>query len=226
QIAAEIAANGGRILFVGTKRQACDRVAEAAVRCGQYYVNHRWLGGMLTNWKTVSQSIKKLETLENRLQNPDISLKKKEILNLQRKAQKLNKALGGVRNMGGVPSLLFILDVIQDKTAVEEARVLEIPVIGICDTNSDPTIIDYPIPGNDDSIKAIDLYCSLMENAIILGIQKELTSAGVDVGSLENPVVEPSDSPKIADDSSEAVLIEEKDMESSDSSSNNDIVIE
>ncbi len=189
-IASEIASDGGRILFVGTKRQSSDRVAEAASKCGQYYVNHRWLGGMLTNWKTVSQSIKKLENLEGRLSDTEIALKKKEVLTLQRKAEKLQKALGGVRNMGGTPSLLFVLDVLTDKTAVEEAKVLGIPVIGICDTNADPSVIDYPIPGNDDSVRAIDLYCSLMESAIINGIQKGLTKAGVDVGALENPIEE------------------------------------
>jgi small subunit ribosomal protein S2 len=187
--AGNVAAEGGRILFVGTKRQAGDRVAESALRCGQYYVNHRWLGGMLTNWKTVSQSIKKLEGLERKLKDPNISLKKKEILNIERSISKLNRGLGGVRNMGGVPSMLFVLDVVVDKTAVEEARVLGIPVIGICDTNSDPTIIDYPIPGNDDSVKAIDLYCSALEQAIIDGIQRGLSSAGIDVGALDNPVV-------------------------------------
>ncbi|MCR5224949.1 MAG: 30S ribosomal protein S2 [Alphaproteobacteria bacterium] len=190
KVATDIAASGGRILFVGTKRQATERVAEAAARCGQYYVNHRWLGGMLTNWKTVSRSIKKLETLENRLQDENITLKKKEILNTERDIAKLNKALGGVRNMGGIPSLLFVLDVTMDKTAVQEARVLGIPVIGICDTNSDPTLVDYPIAGNDDSTRAIDLYCTAIENAVIEGIQKGLTSAGVDVGALENPVVD------------------------------------
>ena len=188
-VAGNVAAEGGRILFVGTKRQASDRVAEAAKKCGQYYVNHRWLGGMLTNWKTVSQSIKKLETLENRLKDENITLKKKEILNIERKIEKFSRALGGVRNMGGIPSLLFVLDTILDKTAVEEARVLGIPVIGICDTNADPSIVDYPIPGNDDSSRAIDLYCAAMESAIIEGIQKGLTSSGVDVGALENPIV-------------------------------------
>ncbi len=188
-VAGNVAAEGGRILFVGTKRQASERVAEAAQKCGQYYVNHRWLGGMLTNWKTVSQSIKKLETLENRLKDENIVLKKKEILNIERKIEKFNRALGGVRNMGGIPSLLFVLDVTLDKTAVEEARVLGIPVIGICDTNSDPSVVDFPIPGNDDSSRAIELYCSAMENAIIEGIQKGLSSSGVDVGALENPVV-------------------------------------
>ncbi len=188
-VASNVAAEGGRILFVGTKRQASEKIAESATKCGQYYVNHRWLGGMLTNWKTVSQSIKKLETLENRLNDENIVLKKKEILNIQRKIDKFNKALGGVRNMGGIPALLFVLDVTMDKTAVEEARVLGIPVIGICDTNSDPSIVDFPIPGNDDSTRAIELYCSLMENAVIEGIQKGLTSSGVDVGALENPIV-------------------------------------
>jgi small subunit ribosomal protein S2 len=177
-------------LFVGTKRQASDRIAESANRWGQYYVNHRWLGGMLTNWKTVSQSLKKLEKLESRLNDQEIVLKKKEILQLKRSIEKLNKALGGVRRMGGVPSLLFVLDTNIDRTAVEEARVLSIPVVGICDTNSDPTIINYPIPGNDDSIRAIDLYCSLFESAVIEGIQQGLVSAGVDVGALEASVEE------------------------------------
>ncbi|MBR1734755.1 MAG: 30S ribosomal protein S2 [Alphaproteobacteria bacterium] len=190
KVAHDIAAEGGRILFVGTKRQSSERVAAAAAKCGQYYVNHRWLGGMLTNWKTISQSIKKLENLEKRLQDSEVILKKKERLTLQRKMDKLNRALGGVRNMGGTPSLLFVLDITIDQTAVEEARVLGIPVIAICDTNSDPTLVDYPIPGNDDSVRAIDLYCSLMEDTIIDGIQKGLANAGVDIGALDKPVVE------------------------------------
>jgi small subunit ribosomal protein S2 len=187
KVAESVASDGGRILFVGTKRQASERVAEAATRCGQYYVNHRWLGGMLTNWKTISQSIKKLDGLEKKLKDENVILKKKEILNIERRVAKLQRALGGVRNMGGIPSVLFVLDITMDKTAVEEARVLGVPVIGICDTNSDPTLIDYPIPGNDDSVKAIDLYCSAFESAILNGIQKGLSSAGVDVGALDNP---------------------------------------
>ena len=186
----DIVSDYGRVLFVGTKMQAADRVKEAAEKCGQYYVNHRWLGGMLTNWKTVSQSISKLENLEKRLQDAEVVLKKKETLMLQRSVDKLNKALGGVRSMGGTPSLLFVLDTIVDRTAVLEARVLGIPVVGIVDTNADPTLIDYPIPGNDDSIRSIDLYCSLVESAIIDGMQKGLVSAGVDIGELENPVTE------------------------------------
>ena len=190
KLISDVAADGGRILFVGTKRQSSERVAEAAKKCGQYFVNHRWLGGMLTNWHTVSQSIKKLEALESRLKDGNVALKKKEILNLQRKTDKLNRVLGGVRNMGGTPALLFVLDVLVDKTAVEEARVLGIPVVGICDTNSDPTVIDYPIPGNDDSIRAIDLYCSLVESAILSGIQKGLVTAGVDIGAMDISIEE------------------------------------
>lgn len=184
----KVAASGGRILFVGTKRQASDIVAAAALKCGQYYVNHRWLGGMLTNWKTISQSIKKLDKLEKRLEDPEIVLKKKEILTLEREKNKLTNALGGVRTMGGIPALIFVLDVLTDKTAIAEAKVLGIPVVGICDTNSDPTLIDYPIAGNDDSVRAIELYCNLVEKAIIDGIQEGLTSAGVDVGALEDTV--------------------------------------
>jgi small subunit ribosomal protein S2 len=190
--AEDVVAEGGRILFVGTKRQAGDRVAEAAIRCGQYYVNHRWLGGMLTNWKTVSQSIKKLDDLEKKLKDENVVLKKKEVLDTERHIVKLQRALGGVRNMGGIPSALFVLDVTTDRTAVKEAHVLGVPVIGVCDTNSDPTLIDYPIPGNDDSVKAIDLYCSALESTIIDGIQKGLSSAGVDVGALESPTVRSS----------------------------------
>lgn len=230
-VAGSVAAEGGRILFVGTKRQASERVAEAAQKCGQYYVNHRWLGGMLTNWKTVSQSIKKLEALENRLKDENVVLKKKEILSIERKIEKFNRALGGVRNMGGIPSLLFVLDVILDKTAVEEARVLGIPVIGICDTNSDPSVVDFPIPGNDDSSRAIDLYCGAMENAIIEGIQKGLTSSGVDVGALENPVVSEESAEQGADEDTEESIRENAEQNSgnsknSESSENRESVAE
>lgn len=186
----DIAAAGGRILFVGTKRQASQRVEEAAKRTGQYYVSHRWLGGMLTNWNTISKSINKLNDLEAKLKDPDIVLKKKETLVLERKAEKLRKALGGVREMGGLPSALFIIDTVNEDTAVAEAGKLGIPVIAICDTNSDPTQVNYPIPANDDSIKAIDLYCFLVESAIISGMKKGLSEAGVDVGALDNPIVD------------------------------------
>lgn len=186
----DIAAAGGRILFVGTKRQASARVEESAQKTGQYYVSHRWLGGMLTNWKTVSQSIKKLNDLEAKLEkSKDLNLKKKEVLVLQNHIAKLQKNLGGVKEMGGLPSALFVIDIVNEATAVAEAKKLGIPVFAICDTNSDPTDIDFPIPANDDSIKAIDLYCFLVESAIISGMQKGLSDAGVDVGGLDNPVI-------------------------------------
>lgn len=184
-----VAAAGGRILFVGTKHQAAARVEEAAKKTGQYHVNHRWLGGMLTNWKTVSQSINRLNELESKRKDPEIVLKKKETLLLEKKVAKLQKALGGVREMGGLPSMLFVIDIVKEATAIAEANKLGIPVVAICDTNSDPSNIDYPIPANDDSIKAIDLYCFLVESAIIAGMQKGLADAGVDLGSLENPVL-------------------------------------
>lgn len=188
EVISNVAAAGGRILFVGTKRQASQRVEEAAKRTGQYYISHRWLGGMLTNWNTISRSISKLNDLEAKLKDPDIVLKKKETLVLERKAEKLRKALGGVREMGGLPSALFVIDTVNEDTAVAEAGKLGIPVIAICDTNSDPTQVNYPIPANDDSIKAIDLYCFLVESAIISGMKKGLSEAGVDVGALENPI--------------------------------------
>lgn len=184
-----VAAAGGRILFVGTKRQATQRIEEAAKKTGQYYVSHRWLGGMLTNWKTVSQSITRLNELEAKLKDPNVTLKKKEALVLERKVEKLQKALGGVREMGGIPSLLFVIDTVNEATAIAEANKLGIPVVAICDTNSDPTNINYPIPANDDSIKAIDLYCFLVERAIISGMQQGLADAGVDVGALEDPIM-------------------------------------
>ena len=186
----DVAAAGGRILFVGTKHQAEKRVEEAAQKTGQYYGNHRWLGGMLTNWKTVSQSINRLNDLEAKLKDPEVVLKKKETLLLEKKVAKLQKALGGVREMGGLPSMLFVIDVVNEATAVAEANKLGIPVVAICDTNADPSNIDYPVPANDDSIKAIDLYCFLVESAIISGMQKGLSDAGVDLGTLENPVLE------------------------------------
>lgn len=184
----DVAASGGRILFVGTKRQASAIVADAAKKCGQYYVNHRWLGGMLTNWKTVSQSLKKLAKLEERLQDTNIVLKKKEILTLERETGKLERALGGVREMGGIPSMLFVIDTIAEKTAIEEAKKLGIPIVAICDTNSDPDSIDYIIPGNDDSLRAIELYCACMVDTIIDGIKCGFSNAGVDIGSLDDSI--------------------------------------
>ncbi|MGP1395831.1 MAG: 30S ribosomal protein S2 [Inquilinaceae bacterium] len=182
---------GGRVLFVGTKRQAADRVAEAAKRCGQYYVNHRWLGGMLTNWKTISLSIRRLKEMDAQLENPETGLTKKEMLNLTRDRDKLERALGGIRDMGGLPDMLFIIDTNKESIAVQEARKLGIPVTAIIDSNSDPDGITFPIPGNDDALRAIDLYCDIVSQAVLAGIQAEMSASGADVGEQEAPVAEP-----------------------------------
>lgn len=181
----EVSARNGKILFVGTKPQAAEMVAQAAERSGQYFVNHRWLGGMLTNWSTVSESIKTLKRYEEVLANPDVSLTKKEKLDLDRKRVKLNNVLGGIRNMGGRPDVLFVIDVNRERLAIQEAQTLGIPVIAIADTNVNPDGVDYIIPGNDDARKAIELYAKLTSDAILSGIQDSLTSSGVDIGSVE-----------------------------------------
>ena len=172
----EIAEKNGRILFVATKRQASSIVAEAAEKCGQYYVNYRWMGGTLTNWGTVSQSIKTLNTLEKRLEDPEVTISKKERLQNQRKITKLNQALGGIRSMGGRPDILFVIDTNREHIAIKEAKKLGIPVIAIVDTNCDPDGIDYMIPGNDDSIKSIRLFCNLFADSILSGMSKSLGS--------------------------------------------------
>ena len=184
----DVTAGGGRVLFVGTKRQAQDLVKEYAERYGQYFVNHRWLGGTLTNWKTVSQSIKRLKELEERLGNEQqlAGLTKKEQLTLTREQEKLNRSLGGIKDMGGLPDILFVIDTNKESIAVAEAKVLNIPVVAVLDSNSDPAGITYPIPGNDDAIRAIKLYCELIANTVLDGIQDEMTSSGVDVGAAEN----------------------------------------
>lgn len=179
----EIVAQGGRVLFVGTKTQAAEIVAEAAKRSGQYYVNHRWLGGMLTNWKTISLSIKRLKELDEQLENNSGTIIKKELLKLQNDREKLNRALGGIREMGDTPDALFIIDTLKESTALLEAKKIGIPVIAICDTNSDPDLVDYIIPGNDDARRAIEFYTKLASDAILAGIQKQLSKAGVDVGA-------------------------------------------
>ncbi|AZL15075.1 30S ribosomal protein S2 [Rickettsiales endosymbiont of Stachyamoeba lipophora] len=180
--------NNGRILFVGTKKQASELVAEAAKRCGQHYVNHRWLGGMLTNWNTVSASISRLEGTDNKLEDEEFleNLTKKEILELTRKNDKLELAFGGIRKMGGLPDLLFIIDTNKENIAVKEANKLGIPVIAILDTNSNPEGIDHIIPGNDDATRAIRLYLRLASEAALAGIQDSLVAAGVDLGAVED----------------------------------------
>ncbi len=181
----EIAKNNGRILFVATKKQASATVAEAAKRCGQYYVNFRWLGGMLTNWKTVSQSIKTLKKIEEQLGGSDIDYNKKEKLVLERKRLKLEQALGGIKNMGGYPDLVFIIDTLKEELAVEEAKKLNIPIMAIVDTNCNPDNITYQIPGNDDSSKAIKLYCNLLADSIISGLRENMVAAGIDLSKVE-----------------------------------------
>lgn len=179
----EVIKGGGRILFVGTKRQATEIISEHAKRCGQYYVNHRWLGGMLTNWKTVSQSIHRLNSYDERLNQQNLSLTKKEILKLTRERDNLERSLGGIREMGGLPDVLFVLDTQKEKIAIREANALGIPVVAILDSNSDPEGVDFPIPGNDDAIRAIDLYCRLLSDAVLMGMKEQMRSAGIDVGA-------------------------------------------
>jgi len=182
--------NGGRVLFVGTKRQAQDKIADAAVRSGQYFVNHRWLGGMMTNWQTISHSIKRLKELEGRLDGENSGLTKKELLQMTRERDKLHRSLGGIKDMGGLPDVLFVIDTNKEDIAVAEANVLGIPVIGVLDSNSDPKGIDYPIPGNDDALRAISLYCDLAVETILDGIQQEVTKSGGDVGAAAEPLAE------------------------------------
>ncbi|HET8727922.1 MAG TPA: 30S ribosomal protein S2 [Alphaproteobacteria bacterium] len=187
----EVTAAGGRVLFVGTKRQAQDKVADAATRCGQYFVNHRWLGGMLTNWKTISLSIKRLKEMDEQLGQAETGLTKKETLTLTRERDKLQRALGGIRDMGGLPDILFIIDTNKESLAVQEANKLGIPVAAIIDSNSDPDGITYPVPGNDDALRAVDLYCELTAQAVLSGIEAEMTASGIDIGEAEAPASEP-----------------------------------
>lgn len=179
-------AGGGRVLFVGTKRQAQEPVAAAARRCGQYFVNHRWLGGMLTNFKTISLSIKRLRELDEKLSSPSSGLTKRELLEITRDRDKLERALGGIKEMGGLPDLIFVIDTNKEKIAIEEANRLNIPVIGVIDSNSSPEGISFPIPGNDDAMRAINLYCDLVASSVLSGIQAELTASGIDVGAAED----------------------------------------
>jgi len=179
----DVVAGGGRVLLVGTKRQAQEPVADAAKRCGQYYVNYRWLGGMLTNFKTISQSIKRLRELEERITQEQTGLTKRELLELTRGRDKLERALGGIKEMGGLPDILFVIDTNKEAIAVAEANTLRIPVVAILDSNSSPDGIAYPIPGNDDAMRAIHLYCDLVAGSVLDGLQAELAASGVDIGA-------------------------------------------
>jgi len=196
----DVTAAGGRVLFVGTKRAAAEYVADSAKRCGQYYVNHRWLGGMLTNWKTITGSIKRLRQIEEMLGGDVQGLTKKEVLDITRDQEKLERALGGIKDMGGLPDILFIIDTNKEKLAVEEANKLGIPVIAVLDSNSDPQGVTYPIPGNDDAIRAITLYCDLIAGAVLDGISAEMVASGRDLGASEElpPEAMPTPEPAIA----------------------------
>ncbi len=185
----DVAAGGGRILFVGTKRQASEAVKESATRCAQYYVNHRWLGGMLTNWKTITNSIARLRELEGKLENVEQSgLTKKELLKLTREKDKLELALGGIKDMGKIPNLIFVVDTTKETIAIKEARKLGIPIIALLDSNCNPDDVDMPIPGNDDAVRSISLFCDLMADAVLDGMTEGAIAAGVDIGAAENPV--------------------------------------
>jgi len=194
QAVRDVVAARGRVLFVGTKRQASDPVAEAAKKCGMYYVNHRWLGGMLTNWKTISVSIKRLKTLDEQLSGDlnTLGLTKKELLKLTREREKLERALGGIKDMGGLPDIMIIIDTIKEDIAIDEAKVLKIPVVAIVDSNSNPDGITYPVPGNDDALRAITTYCDLFAGAVLDGLQEEVSASGGDLGAqVEAPIEAP-----------------------------------
>jgi small subunit ribosomal protein S2 len=186
----ETVAKGGRILFVGTKRQAQKPVAEAAEKCAQYYMNHRWLGGTLTNWKTVSLSINRLKQIDELLAHGAEGLTKKERLGMEREQAKLQASLGGIREMGGLPDLLFVIDVNKEDLAILEARKLGIPVVAVVDTNCSPEGVDYVIPGNDDAARAIALYCDLASRAALDGMSAQMGAAGIDIGALEEAPAE------------------------------------
>jgi small subunit ribosomal protein S2 len=183
--------SGGKVLFVGTKRQAQEPIADAARACGQHFVNHRWLGGMLTNWKTISQSIKRLKSLEEQLSGDTSGLTKKEVLQLTREREKLEMSLGGIRDMGGIPDVMFVIDANKEDLAIKEAAVLGIPVIAILDTNVDPSGIAFPIPANDDASRAVRLYCQAICDAAIAGKGGQIADSGADFGAMEQPPEEP-----------------------------------
>ncbi|MFL1781090.1 30S ribosomal protein S2 [Candidatus Hepatincolaceae symbiont of Richtersius coronifer] len=184
----KVIASGGRILFVGTKKQATPIIKEYAEKCGQYYVNHRWLGGMLTNWKTISLSINNLDKLDKKITEGLQGLTKKERLQIAKEREKLNLVLGGIRKMGGLPDMIFILDCVKESIAIEEASKLGIPVVAIVDTNADPDRINFPIPGNDDAVKAIKLYCEVISMAVLDGLRDEAKTKMKDIG--EDPNLE------------------------------------
>jgi small subunit ribosomal protein S2 len=183
-------AHGGKVLFVGTKRQAQSPIAEAARQCGQHFVNHRWLGGMLTNWKTISNSIKRLKSLEEQLSGDTMGLTKKEVLQLTRERDKLEMSLGGIRDMGGIPDVMFVIDANKEELAIKEAKVLGIPVVAILDSNVDPSGIAFPVPANDDASRAVRLYCEAIAQAATKGRREGVIDSGADIGAMDEPLPE------------------------------------
>ncbi|TAN00565.1 MAG: 30S ribosomal protein S2 [Rhizobiaceae bacterium] len=192
KVVSDTVASGGRVLLVGTKRQASEIIADAAQRSAQYYVNSRWLGGMLTNWKTISNSIQRLRKLDELLSGEAQGFTKKERLNLERERDKLNRALGGIKDMGSTPDLMFVIDTNKEAIAIQEAKRLGIPVVAIVDSNCDPDVVDYPVPGNDDASRAIALYCDLVAKAALDGIARQQGALGVDIGAAAEAPVEPA----------------------------------
>jgi len=199
-------AKNGRILFVATKRQAQKAIADAAERSAQYYMNHRWLGGTLTNWQTVSKSIQRLKAIDEKLEQGVEGLTKKERLGMEREQGKLQASLGGIREMGGVPDLIVVIDTNKESLAVAEANKLGIPVVAVLDSNSSPAGIDFPIPGNDDAARAITLYCDLIARAALDGMTTQMGSAGVDIGAMEDAPAEEA----VAEPAPEAAVAVEK----------------
>lgn len=212
----EVAQNRGRVLFVGTKRQATDIVKEAATRCAQNFVNHRWLGGMLTNWKTISNSIRRLKQLEELLKEENVGLTKKELLGLQRERDKLDRALGGIKEMAGLPDIIVVIDTNKESIAIQEARKLSIPTIAILDSNSDPEGITTPVPGNDDAMRAIALYCNLLADAVLDGLQAGLigseTEKEIIPEALESePQINEGSEPKKEDEARTETIVDQND---------------
>ena len=186
---------GGKVLFVGTKRQAQEPIAQAARACGQHFVNHRWLGGMLTNWKTISNSIKRLKTLDEQLSGEITGLTKKEVLQLTRERDKLEASLGGIRDMGGIPDVMFVIDANKEELAIKEANVLGIPVVAVLDSNVDPSGIAFPIPANDDAARALRLYCEAIGTAATRGGREAVVASGADIGAMDEPL--PEETPEV-----------------------------
>ena len=213
----DIAAGGGRVLFVGTKRQAQKIISETAINSGQYYMNHRWLGGTLTNWKTISKSIVRLKNYDEILNKEDSGLTKKELVGIQRQRNKLEASLGGIKDMGGLPDALFVIDTNKEHIAIKEANVLKIPVIAVIDSNSNPDGVDFPIPGNDDATRAIAMYCKLISESILDGLQASFTSSGKDIGEsdqLKEKIDSKKDSVDIKENNNlkeDKIIIDKKD---------------